>query len=488
MTYTCLTKASIARDNGSVDLLTPRVHIILVPPFIITIMHLPQRRERGKREQLAYLKPTPNYADAQHGPTHHFSDSVEPQTPFGVHTPVHTGFPHDMPRPRVSPWLRWAVEPHATLPLLLLPVLLFLNWELLAPPLRHSLGFPSALPAENPFAPFFLLSHRVAESDSSDSDSARYTHGPSDLPFLLYHIFLFSFLRQIITLTLGPRVGRFFGITRRGKLERFGEQAYAFVYFGVFGAWGVWIMSQLPTWWYRTRFFWIDYPHTTLPPALKRYYLTQCAYWLQQFLVLVLGLEKPRKDYMELVLHHLVTLFLVGTSYVMDLTYIGSAVYMSMDIPDTLLALSKLLNYIQYNKTNNVVLAAFVGAWVYFRHYLNLLILWSVWWELDGYLPPTVLPPALRYSAFTALVLLQMLNLFWGYLIVRVIRVVLTSDTPEDVRSDGEDEDDECEELSKGEGEDGDGGEGGGNDDRREDAGYAVNERGSGGGRGDEKL
>lgn len=55
-----------------------------------------------------------------------------------------------------------------------------------------------------------------------------------------------------------------------------------------------------------------DYPHWEMKPLLKRYYLMQCAYWCQQFIVLVLGLEKPRKDYWELVAHHIVTLWLVG--------------------------------------------------------------------------------------------------------------------------------------------------------------------------------
>ena len=88
-------------------------------------------------------------------------------------------------------------------------------------------------------------------------------------------------------------------------------------------------MSQLPTWWYRTEYFWIglylsfmiddglhscctDYPHWDMKPELKSYYLMQSAYWCQQLLVLVLGLEKPRKDYYELVAHHFVTLWLVG--------------------------------------------------------------------------------------------------------------------------------------------------------------------------------
>lgn len=55
-----------------------------------------------------------------------------------------------------------------------------------------------------------------------------------------------------------------------------------------------------------------DYPHWDMLPGLKYYELTQAAYWCQQLIVLVLGLEKPRKDYKELVAHHIVTLWLIG--------------------------------------------------------------------------------------------------------------------------------------------------------------------------------
>lgn len=128
-------------------------------------------------------------------------------------------------------------------------------------------------------------------------------------------------------------------------------------------------MGQLPTWWYRTEAFWIDYPHWDMKPELKRYYLMQMAYWVQQLLVLVLGLEKPRKDYYELVAHHIVTIWLVGCvltlrverisfhlfyswSYLINLTLIGNAVYMSMDIPDTFLAVIQFLS-ILYHFTHN---------------------------------------------------------------------------------------------------------------------------------------
>lgn len=87
-------------------------------------------------------------------------------------------------------------------------------------------------------------------------------------------------------------------------------------------------MTQLPTYWYNTSAFWdgrsspkninkcsnldIAYPTWAMKPELKAYYLIQFAYWWQQLLVLILGLEKPRKDYLELVAHHFVTLWLIG--------------------------------------------------------------------------------------------------------------------------------------------------------------------------------
>ena len=49
-----------------------------------------------------------------------------------------------------------------------------------------------------------------------------------------------------------------------------------------------------------------------MTPGLKRYYLMQASYWCQQLIVLVFGLEKPRKDHKEYVAHHIVTLWLIG--------------------------------------------------------------------------------------------------------------------------------------------------------------------------------
>ncbi|KAJ3554937.1 hypothetical protein NP233_g12318 [Leucocoprinus birnbaumii] len=224
------------------------------------------------------------------------------------------------------------------------------------------------------------------------------------------------------------------------------------VYFGIFGSWGLYIMSKLPTWWYRTEYFWIDYPHWDMLPGLKYYELTQAAYWCQQLIVLVLGLEKPRKDYKELVAHHIVTLWLIGWSYLINLTYIANAVFLSMDLPDTFLAFSKLLNYIQWDRAKIGAFVVFMGVWTYFRHYLNLVILWSVWTEYD-LIPETskqwiwaqgiYLNWWMKYQVFAPLLLLQFLNIFWYVLMLRILWRAVTTATATDDRSDDEDDDDD---------------------------------------------
>lgn len=75
--------------------------------------------------------------------------------------------------------------------------------------------------------------------------------------------------------------------------------------------------------------------------------------------------------------------FFTSWSYLINLTYIGNAVYISMDIPDIGLAFCSILNYLQLDRTKVVCFVVFMGIWAYFRHYLNIIMLWSVYSEFD---------------------------------------------------------------------------------------------------------
>ncbi|KAF9247300.1 longevity assurance proteins LAG1 LAC1 [Melanogaster broomeanus] len=367
--------------------------------------------------------------------------------PLGSNTSQSTTVPANKTRGREATFwsdlrsARWIVNPASSFKLLMIPVVLYLTWETLAPYVAHGLS--------NPFRPLLFLSYPIPSSSESD---VRYRKGYLDLVFIAYHVIFFSFTRQLITVNLSQPIARHFGIKRATKLDRFGEQGYAVVYFTVMGAWGYRIMHQLPTYWYRAEYFWIDYPHWDMKPELKRYYLMHTAYWFQQFVVLLLRLEKPRKDYSELVAHHLVTLWLIGWSYLVNLTLIGNAIYMSMDIPDVFLAMSKIFNYLQFTRAKLVTFIVFLGIWTYFRHYLNIMILWSVWTEFE--LVPEVsrvwapetgawLAPWMQYQIFIPILLLQLLNIFWYYFILRIALRSLNPSTMTDDRSDDEEDDDD---------------------------------------------
>lgn len=130
------------------------------------------------------------------------------------------------------------------------------------------------------------------------------------------------------------------GLKSRGKQSRFMEQMYTALYFALMGPAGIFVMSRTPVWYFNTRGMYESFPHKTHEAVCKFYYLFQAAYWAQQAIVLVLGMEKPRKDFKELVGHHIVTLALIALSYRFHFTYMGIAVYLTHDISDFFLAVS----------------------------------------------------------------------------------------------------------------------------------------------------
>ncbi|KAI0750712.1 longevity assurance proteins LAG1/LAC1 [Daedaleopsis nitida] len=391
----------------------------------------------------------------ENDPGHHLAGPFRPQTPLDEGSA-----PSSPPAPSsfwkkkedaVTPWstqsrgfwtdiksLRWVVVPSSSLKILLIVVVLWANWEILAPYVAKD--------TPNPFSALLFISHRIP---TSSEDDPRYRKGYLDLVFLAYYVVFWSFVRQTFTLYVFRPLARWFGLKKEAKLDRFAEQGYAVVYWGGMAAWGARIMAQLPTWWYQTQYFWIDYPHWDMKAELKCYYLLQAAYWFQQLFVMLLGLEKPRKDYYELVAHHIVTLWLIGWSYLVNMTIIGNAVFLSMDLPDSFLGLSKLLNYLQWERAKTAVFVVFIFIWSYFRHWLNWVILHSVWYEFD-LLPETAkswtpekgvwMAWWMRYQIFAPILLLQFLNLFWYFLICRIAYRYVDGTTFTDERSDDEDD------------------------------------------------
>ena len=245
------------------------------------------------------------------------------------------------------------------------------------------------------------------------------------------------------------------------------EQAYTAIYFGVLGPFGLYVMSQGSLWYFETTAMFEGFPHREHEGFFKAYYLLQAGYWSQQALVLLLQLEKPRKDFKELVLHHVVTLALIALSYRFHFAKMGIAVYITHDISDFFLAVSfsdmpveneliskqtsKLLNYIDSMFVGPYFII-FVGVWIYLRHYINLCIIWAVCTTFKTVGPYELNWETQQYKCwisqiitFALLAILQAVNLFWLFLILRIAKnyVFSAGEELEDTRSDNEETEEE---------------------------------------------
>lgn len=297
----------------------------------------------------------------------------------------------------------------------------------------------------NYFSWFVKLDHQVA-----GSEPVIYEKGWHDFYFVGYYVFLITWTREFyIKYVLRPFAERYTYIQTEAKIVRFVEQAYAWSYFSISGTAGLWVMYQEPTWFFNSIHYWIGYPHLTFTTLFKAYYLLQLAYWLQQVIVLVLGLERPRKDFHELIAHHAITISLIVSSYHFNYTRIGNAVFITMDVSDTFLSFAKMLNYSpKTQRASEIAFIWFIIVWTFTRHYLFVFKIMKPVWEdyfrvlavgtdlKRGY----VVNKEMFWIMFSLLALLQALCIFWYFLILRIMFRFVTGQHAGDDREEDDEE------------------------------------------------
>ena len=90
--------------------------------------------------------------------------------------------------------------------------------------------------------------------------------------------------------------------------------------------------------WMNLRQLWVGWPKRELDGLMKRYYLVQFAFWIQQ--ILVVNIEERRKDYAQMFTHHVITCALMFTSYGYHQTKVGNVILCLMDGVDVVLSVS----------------------------------------------------------------------------------------------------------------------------------------------------
>ena len=96
-------------------------------------------------------------------------------------------------------------------------------------------------------------------------------------------------------------------------------------------------------WVYPSRLWWVDTPTKNLETDAAFFALMYAARYVT-FLFVVLT-ETRKKDFVEMVVHHLVTVVLIVVSYVGGFARVGLVIMVLFDIADPLLHAAKMANY-----------------------------------------------------------------------------------------------------------------------------------------------
>lgn len=100
------------------------------------------------------------------------------------------------------------------------------------------------------------------------------------------------------------------------------------------------------SYWLNLRQLWAGWPNRELEGLFKWYYLVEFAFWVQQ--ILVVNIEKRRKDHVQMFTHHIITCALMFTSYAYHQTKVGNLILCLMDVVDLFLAVSTIVRETRY--------------------------------------------------------------------------------------------------------------------------------------------
>lgn len=255
--------------------------------------------------------------------------------------------------------------------------------------------------------------------------------------FTLCILFLMLALRFLILKPVAALIIRGSATQQLKNREKFAQSEMEALMYGFFTFAGVRIVLRQP-WIWPSSAWWIglmDGSHQSMGADLKCYYILYAARYLASFCCVLL--EHRRKDFVQMISHHVVTFVLVCISWWASYHRIGSIVMVIFDPADVPLHIAKLFKYIGgiFEFGSDLFFGVFTLTWVITRNSLFPYVLWSATVESWRYIPPW------RSSEWACVILLWILlalNLFWSWLLFKAVKGFVSGNHVKDERSDDE--------------------------------------------------
>ncbi|XP_044516063.1 ceramide synthase 3 [Gracilinanus agilis] len=224
------------------------------------------------------------------------------------------------------------------------------------------------------------------------------------------------------------------------RLKKFQEACWRFTFYLFLTIAGIGFLYDKP-WLYDLWEVWNGYPKQPLLPSQYWYYMLEMSFYWS--LLFRLGSDVKRKDFLAHVIHHLAALSLMSFSWCTNYIRSGTLVMLVHDVADIWLESAKLFSYAGWKQTCNTLF--FIFAAVFFISRLVIFPFWILYCTMI--VPLYYLKPFFSYIFLNVqLVILQILHLYWGYYVLKILRKYVMKKEMEDVRSDDEEDEESAEE------------------------------------------
>ncbi|CAI9786318.1 unnamed protein product [Fraxinus pennsylvanica] len=228
----------------------------------------------------------------------------------------------------------------------------------------------------------------------------------------------------------------------RAKIEKISESMWKLTYYASVEFCILRVTYHEP--WFRDiKEYFRGWPNQELKPPLKFIYMCQCGFYIYSIAALLIW-ETRRKDFSVMMSHHVITVILIGYSFITRFFRIGAVVLALHDASDVFLEAAKVFKYSEKELGASLCFGLFAMSWFVLR-----LVFFPFWvirsssyylCECLNLLEPHDM--TLYYVFNTMLLTLFVFHIYWWILISAMISRQLKNrgKVGEDIRSDSEDD------------------------------------------------
>ncbi|VDM93622.1 unnamed protein product [Onchocerca ochengi] len=287
----------------------------------------------------------------------------------------------------------------------------------------------------------YWLPRGVSWNDLKSNDTVRY---PDiwELTYALKYSLLLLVLRFAVECFAFLPIGCLFGMikepwwlrvkmhlnfcqTSKKKFRRVAEAAWRFLFYLCVWLYGFYILSDQPQL-YDVTACWRNWPHHPLTNHIWWYYVIETSFYCS-LIVSSLLFDIRRADFIQMTVHHIITIILLLFSFVMNLVRVGTLILFSHDIADVFLELGKLCRYAKWKTSLTIFFAIFATVWIITRLiYFPFFIIRSILFDAPafmqaGYQWENLRQPPIVPRLFVVMLLcLMTLHIYWTFIIVKI--------------------------------------------------------------------